>query len=385
MTVHFANSGELDLSLLTLMGVSIKQSRSPIGFFGTGMKFGLATLLRTGHRVRLWTGGRWHSFSATSRQIRGETVDVVCMDGEALPFALTLGRNWEPWQAYRELASNARDEPGHVVTADPLRPESFDTCWVVEGEGIEAAHRDRDTIFCASRVLHHLPGIAEVREGRSQHIFYRGVRIWTMPKPSLWTWNLLSSIELTEDRTMKYESAPNWPLGRLVAQSEDEELVSSVVSARDGVLEESADFSYCGGSSPTFQRVVARLGREGRASHTAVRLWSQTAPVADVYEDAVLDDEDHRMIEEAEDLCLAIDPDYAAEPRFVVAIADSIYGRFDRGTIVISHAAISMGVDFLAATMMEEYLHQQHGFIDCDRPLQNYLFQQLVRLARRIP
>lgn len=385
MTVFFANAGELDLSLLTMMGVSIKHSKSPIGYFGTGMKFGLATLLRTGHRVRLWTGGRWHTFTVVDRTIRGETVSVVCMDGEALPFALNLGRNWEPWQAYRELASNARDEPGHVVTADPVRPETFDTCWEVSGEGIEAAHRDRDTIFCSSRVLHHLPGVAEVREGRSQHIFYRGVRIWTLPKPSLWTWNILAPVELTEDRTMKYSFAPSGPMARVVAQSDDEEFVASVVGARDGVLEQQADFTYCHESSPVFQRVAARLGREGRASASAARLWSQTAPVADVYEDAVLDEEDERMIAEAEAICLSIDPDYAAEPRFVVAIADSVYGRCERGQIVIAHATISMGVDFLAATMYEEYLHLQHGFLDCDRPMQNYLFQQLVRLARRLP
>ncbi len=384
MTVYLANSGELDLSLITLMGVSIKQTKSPIGFFGTGMKFALATLLRTGHRVRLWTGKSWHTFAVVDREIRGETVGIVCMDGEALPFAVTLGRNWEVWQAYRELASNARDETAHIITSDDLRPQYHDTCWVVEGEAFDAAHRERDTIFCASRVLHHLPGYAEVREGQSQHIFYRGVRVWTLQRPSLWTWNILSSIELTEDRTMKYSFAPNYAMGRLVAQSGDVDLIESVVGCREDVLEKQADFSYCDESSEMFQTVVRRLGMTGEASASAARLWAKTASLLDVYDDAVLDEEDERMIEEAEDICRLVDPDYLMDPRYVVTLGDGVYGRWEREQVLIAHGTISMGVDFLAATLYEEYLHQQHGWEDMGRPMQNHLFQQLVRLARRM-
>ena len=388
MTVYFANSGEMDLSLITLMGVSIKTTKSPIGYFGTGMKFALATLLRTGHRVRLRTGGRWHSFSVVDRAIRGESVSIVCMDGEALPFATTLGRNWEVWQAYRELASNARDEPGCVVTADDLLPDSHDTCWVVEGEGIEAAHRQRSEIFCDSRVLHHVEGVAEVREGASRHVFYRGVRIWTMAESTDWTWNILSQVELTEDRTMKYSFACDIPMARMVAQSEDEEFVSHMLSAPAGSHESRADFAYVHGApSETFMRATKQLEAAGAVNNrSAVRFWAQHAPTHDVYDDSILTDEDSAIIEEAEQICLAIDPDYSLEPRYVVTLGDEVYGRYISRTqeVLIAHCAIDMGADHLAATLYEEYLHKQHGWEDMSRAMQNFLFQKLVRLARRV-
>lgn len=385
MTVYFANQGNLDLALVTTMGISVKTTKSPIGYFGTGLKFAISTLLRTGHRIRIWTGGHWHTLSTQDRVVRGETFQYVCMDGEALPFVTTLGKNWEVWQAYRELASNARDEVGHVVTADPLRPESFDTCIVVDGEGIELAHKHRSEVFCESRVVHHLPGVAEAREGQSHFVYYRGVRIHTLRVPSLYTWNLLGSVDLTEDRTMRYSWAPNQLMGQAIAASDDQEFISECCAATDERLEHSASFDYVTQPSEAFMASARRLAPSGMMSTSARRLWEKTAPSVDVYEDALLDAGDLRAIEEAEELVLAIDPDYLLEARYVVSLGDGCFGLVRGDDVMISHTAISMGVDFLAATLYEEYLHRQHGFADESRKLQNHLFQQLVRLARRVP
>lgn len=388
MTIHFANRNNLDLSLLTVMGLSIKTTDSPIGYFGTGLKFAIATLLRTGHSVRLWTEGHWHTFSTKERVVRGEKIQLVCMDGEALSFALNLGRNWEPWQAYRELASNARDEPDCLITGSPIDPEAHDTCFVVEGEGIEKAHRERADIFCESRVLHRIDGVAEVREGQSHFIFYRGVRVWTMQKPSLWTWNFLSPIELTEDRTMKYLFQAHAPMGRMVARSNDVEFITSVLSAHDEVLERKADFDYVRDDETTeaFRQTTRAMAQTSAINHSARRLWARAAPTEDLFDDAILDEEDQAAIEEAEELVLTIDPDYAMEPRYVVTLGEGRYGLCrPNKDVLIAHATIDMGADFLAATLYEEYLHMQHGLEDCGRGMQNHIFQQLVRLARRVP
>lgn len=386
MTVHFANAGELDLSMIALMGVSIKQTSSPIGFFGTGLKFAISTLLRTSHSVRLWTGGVWHTLGVREREIRGETVQIVTMDGQEMPFALTLGRTWEVWQAYRELASNARDEPDCLVTSAPIDPETHGTCWVVEGEGIEIAHRDRATIFCESRVVASHPGLAEVREGRSHHVYYRGVRVHTLQQPGQFTYNLLQAVDLTEDRTMKYPFQASAILGQLVGRHvEDRDVLDSVIMSGGDDFERSFTFDYISEGSTAFMERMAALAHNAGVHSGAHRLWVKTAPSTDVYEDAVLDEEDERMIEQAEELCLIVDPDYLLEARYVVGLGAGVYGMVRGDDVLISHAAVTMGVDFLAATLMEEYLHRQHKFQDCTRELQNHLFQQLVRLARRIP
>lgn len=64
MTVYFANAGLIDLDVIRVMGVSVKTGPNPIGYFGTGLKFALSTLLRTGHRVVMTRGGERIEFTA---------------------------------------------------------------------------------------------------------------------------------------------------------------------------------------------------------------------------------------------------------------------------------------------------------------------------------
>jgi len=42
------NKGEIEIETITTMGVNVKECDSPIGFFGTGLKFAIATFLREG-------------------------------------------------------------------------------------------------------------------------------------------------------------------------------------------------------------------------------------------------------------------------------------------------------------------------------------------------
>lgn len=70
MTVYFANEGLIDLDVIRTMGVNIKTNDNPIGYFGTGLKFAIATLLRTGHSVNLHRGDVRFEFSARRENIR---------------------------------------------------------------------------------------------------------------------------------------------------------------------------------------------------------------------------------------------------------------------------------------------------------------------------
>jgi hypothetical protein len=47
--VVFENPGEIDAAAIRTFGVSVKEGENPIGFFGTGLKYAIAILLRTGH------------------------------------------------------------------------------------------------------------------------------------------------------------------------------------------------------------------------------------------------------------------------------------------------------------------------------------------------
>lgn len=217
MPVVFDNPGEVDILALTTMGVNVKPS-SAIGIFGTGFKFGVAVLLRNFQKVEVYSGLQRYEFTAREEIIRGEKFGVIYCNDLRTGFTTLMGKQWEPWQAYRELRCNAMDEGGdaHQVTDGDIvgegewAPAEGRTRVYVWGELIEKEHNDRYSHFIDKTLqpLFVLPGQVEVYRGKSDFIFYKGVRIGGVPddRTSRYTYNILSWMYLTEDRTMAMPS-----------------------------------------------------------------------------------------------------------------------------------------------------------------------------------
>jgi hypothetical protein len=148
MHVIFENDGEIDAAAIRTFGVSVKQGDNPIGFFGTGLKYALAILLRTGHSVAIQSGLEKHRFALKDVTIRGETFQVVTMNRRELGFTTQVGKTWELWMAYRELYCNCKDEGGSVFIADqPRKPVSGKTRIIVGGDDFLAEHDRRSTFI----------------------------------------------------------------------------------------------------------------------------------------------------------------------------------------------------------------------------------------------
>jgi hypothetical protein len=57
MYAIYSNPGALDLRALTIMGMNAKPNTdSPIGYFGTGLKYAVAIALRHGLTLTIWDG-----------------------------------------------------------------------------------------------------------------------------------------------------------------------------------------------------------------------------------------------------------------------------------------------------------------------------------------
>jgi hypothetical protein len=149
--VTFQNDGLIDLRAVTTFGVSSKETSNPIGYFGTGLKYAVAVLLRLGCEIELYLGeDTRYVFRARKTRIRVDDFDVVtmtsCDDTVELAFTTQLGRNWHAWQAFRELWCNAIDEGGDVYP-DFRPPRPGVTTIHVTGEPVVEAYHKRDTIM----------------------------------------------------------------------------------------------------------------------------------------------------------------------------------------------------------------------------------------------
>jgi hypothetical protein len=248
--IVFENDGEIDPRLVMLIGVNVKESASAIGFFGTGLKYAVASLARWGEEIRIQSGVNEYSFASEETEIRGRKFGVLAMfskyDKAPLGFTTELGKRWEPWMVYRELWCNAHDEPASKVFRTDVAPAAVvgKTRVIVDGPKIQEAHFNRnDFILAPDRNLLHKTKSVEIYEGAGTRIFYRGIAVQTPDKPSIFTYNITSHLYLTEDRTAgSWSTDPE--IAKALTELQDAGMIDATLMAPEDRLESRLDYSY---------------------------------------------------------------------------------------------------------------------------------------------
>lgn len=296
MSIVFKTPGELDIRAFTTFGLSAKPgSDNPIGKFGTGLKNAVSVLIRNDCNIRVFIGLTEYEFLTTDSTFRGQEFKQIRLRKRAsllkrwqyvdMPFTTELGKFWKPWQAFRELESNTRDEGGVTYNEEGpveslVKPNT--TTIIVTGEAFEQAYQDRNTIF--------LPNALKQRDGSarlqifnepSNHLYWRGIRVFDFEKPSVYTYNILEDMELTEDRTLKYVWSAQSKIAAHVASSKDTQLISSVVSAdAEKFFEGRLDWDYAyAAPSAEFKEVIAKKRlRGGYITPRVLSFYDRYAP-----------------------------------------------------------------------------------------------------------
>lgn len=276
--VVFETPGLIDVRAFTIMGAHAKpNSANPIGFFGTGLKYAMAVLVRMGAEPVVWIGRDRFSFSRKMSKFRGtdlETIKMIVLragnkraTSYELPFTTRYGANWKPWMAFRELESNTRDEGGRTFTID--RPDLWDNFHGGPDDGktyIIIDHPDfTHAADCINEIF--LPRgrregtLLEAFPGESNHLYYRTMRAMDLGKPSLFTYNLLEVQTLTEDRTLAYSFQVRDTLARWVLTEAAESQVETILTADGDTWEHGLEFPGHVAPSEAFRAVMARRPR----------------------------------------------------------------------------------------------------------------------------
>ena len=381
--ITFENNGEIDPRTIKTMGVNVKVSDSPIGFFGTGLKYAIATLLRNSCSITIWSGTDAYEFSFLAAEIRGEKFDVVTMNGEELGFTTNLGRKWEMWMAYRELYSNCLDEGGDVTTENPL-PEKGRTMIQVTGAIFETVHHDRHLYFISSRPL--VTGEkADIHQSVGGGLFYRGVRVSTLD--TLYSYNLSAACDLTDDRTLKYGFEAKWHVQDTVMRCHDRDLIQDILTARAGTFETELEFKDASKFSPEFMEVAESLVASGNAHlNGSAKKALKTILLERLTEgDVVLSDMEQIQYSRAVEFCKMLGFNVTKYPvLFCSDLGAGIHGLAKDRKIYIDEECFRIGTKYLAQALIEEFIHLSKGFKDETREMQNYLFETVTHLGEQI-
>ncbi len=393
--VAFINDGEIDPRAITTLGVSVKEEGS-IGYFGTGLKYAIPILLRMGQKITIHSGMDAHEFSIQSEVIRGKSFDMVYMDDVPMGITTELGKNWELWQAYRELICNCMDEGGHYQEEDP-GPAPGKTVIVVTGRDFALQHRKRQDIVLESKPFEVLSGL-EVHRGKTHNIFYRGVKVYEAHEPFAFTYNILDYVQLTEDRTIASEwSALNCTMLRNLVSTENQEVIRACIYSQDNNMESKMDFTsagpqhnigICKASSAFINEAVAAVKMQNPDMNTSIHCFaeSKASELLKTHKQVELSPVNQIMLNRAILFCEEIGfPVRDYEIRVLDQLDHRLLGMAsNEGIIYITPTAFEMGAKQLTGTLVEEYIHIKYKVEDYTRRFQDILLNRLISLGEKL-
>ncbi|MHB1326897.1 MAG: hypothetical protein ACYC2K_01725, partial [Gemmatimonadales bacterium] len=263
MNIVFENKGEIDPLMITTFGVNVKDGDSPIGFFGTGLKYALAILMRNGCAVVIQSGKQRFVFGKKAVSLRGKEFEFVTMNGEPLGFTTEVGKTWELWMAYREMFCNSQDEGGKVYQSSSMpEPEAGVTRVIVTGHAFAEIAREHGKYFLTTE-----PWIetkrCNIHQGESRGVYYRNVLVGKVSNsPTLFTYNVNDSVDLTEDRTLKHPFLVSHKIALAVITSDKPAYIRACVTAGDNYHEGDLDYDLSTDPSDTFMDVVGALVKD---------------------------------------------------------------------------------------------------------------------------
>ncbi len=390
--IVFENKGVLDMRAVRVMGVSSKDTKSPIGFFGTGLKYAIAICLREKMKFDLYNDGVHYRFFVKRETMRNDEFDFCFMqvDGKPeipLPFTTALGKNWKVWQAFRELTSNTMDEGGTVTSqSKPLKIHAGGhVTIVVSGDAMSEAYKDRDNI-CLSAEPVAETALTEFHSGVTNNIFYRGVVAGKLSKPAMFTHNVIDPQTLTEDRTFLYQFSALNDVALSVAKLEDDAMIHAILMAGPDFQEFDLDFSGIRGGE-TFNEVVEANLKDRRMNASAYTNFIKARPGAALVDSRDPTEAEAKVLARAQAFC--IDQLKLPVNKYEILISDNlrvgVVGHAKNGKIYLSSRAFDIGgVKYVAQTLIEEYVHLQYAVADETRAMQDILIELLVKAGERL-
>lgn len=385
--ILFENPGEIDIRAAITLGVSVKTSDSAIGFFGTGFPNAVAVILRNSGSVTVFSGCERYEFSVAKQEIRGKAFNVVLLNGRELQFTTEYGKTWAPWQAFRELYANVMDEGGtarHVSIGEDIVGEPGRTRIYVDGADMDSLLSNKGEIFLQTRPLASTAKL-EVHSGMTNHVYYRTVRAHTGNVHCLYTYNITTQLDLTEDRTIKHEYAMRSVIAAALVQIDDESIIEKVLFAPPGTFENGLNFDVYATPSEAFMNVVGRHRFNAHLSRTARELWEKHTTEKVIWKEVHLDRYEQEILADAMKLLKRVGCDIHREDFMVVSgLGANVFGVVRNGRIYIAHRTFDVGARFLASTLYEEWLHKTQHLADESRELQNHLLDQLFGMVDRL-
>lgn len=257
--IMIQNDGEIEINSFRLIGASTKRSdNTKIGFFGSGLKYSIAYMIRNAIKFRIFSGEKELFITTIKDTLRDQEFDLICINGQITSFTTTMGPTWtEDWFVLREIYCNALDESNCIIVpnTDIVRMsagktriyiEITDNLYPVLNNWNAYFADERTPIFCAENVYSGYIAESEIRvssDGKASTgvmrqnvcvyhktegiIFRKKIRV-SVRDAQLYDYGL-EYVDINEDRTAKNTTYLSYTICSLMARFENDAYVKGVL------------------------------------------------------------------------------------------------------------------------------------------------------------
>lgn len=389
--IYFLTSTELPIEAATTMGVSVKDGDNAIGKFGTGLKYAVAGILRLRGSIEIMIGADRYIFTAKPSVIRGKEFSIVHCNDMPCGFTTELGKHWEPWQLFRELASNTLDEGGEWVD------RAFHcggTTIAVSCRELEQAAKSEAVFLGNPRALVTSRNGATIYEGQSRHYYYKGIRAGSFPCVAPVTVSVNSGT-LSEDRLLDlatveqelawaFRTATSWDEALLLDILPDKRPDSFWVRHMQSYSLDTADLpkemmAFIAARPKFIHHPGFSLALKKYQKKQGVARWVEI-PMTQRHMDLV-------ALGESVAARAGVDPIPQDRIHFTKDLDDATLAVtcMDTRHVWFSTKLALLGEGEFLSGYIEEAMHAMTGFRDCTREFQNAMLAMIVTLARSAP
>lgn len=235
--IKIQNSGEIDINALLLLGATTKRGdSSKIGYFGSGLKYAIAVMLKNGIDFKIFSGMKEIKVTTVKRKFREKSFDVIKVNNHITSLTTDMGPDWEPWFAIREIYCNALDEGEHVLglANAPHGEKDKTTIYVQFDHRLRGLFDEWDKYFCDKRQDIEMeiksPHMKMFRGGDDLIVYRRGVRCHFENLPCLFHYDL-SWVDINESRVLVNPYMLKYSLPRLLATSATKPVIKKILNS----------------------------------------------------------------------------------------------------------------------------------------------------------